>query len=338
MLFFSVLIFRLQSVTFQKEDRKFIPNFKKIETSANNFLEKEIFKTFPQPQAGLLAGILIGAKVQISENLFAQMRATGVLHLIALSGANISFLITVLFGLNKIVGRKAGSVFSIIFIILFIQFVGPSPSVVRAGIMGVMLIVSQILGQKYEEWYALIFTAYLMLIIHPVLISDLSFQLSVLATIGVLISPKSGQANNQSIVKIIFEYIKVTFVLSLYTQFLTAPLIFYNFQTFSMVSIFTNIAVSWLVNHIMTLGFVSVLFSLLIGNFCLFLNTNCSFFETAPSVIVLPFLDLFLWIIQLFAKIPVASLVVPVNLSSYLLIIYYGFFTIIWSIWRLARK
>ena len=89
-----------------------------------------------EPQAGLLNGILFGVKATVSKELYDALIISGTLHIIALSGMNISMLVGfVNLFLLRFVRRPIANVATSFIIIGFIRLVGPSPSVIRAAIM-----------------------------------------------------------------------------------------------------------------------------------------------------------------------------------------------------------
>jgi len=144
----------------------------------------------PEPQASLLNGMLFGIRADMSYSFYQALQVTGVLHVIALSGMNISILIDIVGKLLYPFGKKISAVFSIIFIIGFVIFVGASPTVVRAAIMGSMGLVAIIFGKRYWSLLALFLASGVMLLFRPDWIYDISFQLSFLATVGIILANK----------------------------------------------------------------------------------------------------------------------------------------------------
>ncbi|OGG27539.1 hypothetical protein A3A64_02785 [Candidatus Gottesmanbacteria bacterium RIFCSPLOWO2_01_FULL_48_11] len=147
-----------------------------------------INQLLPEPHAGLLNGILFGTKATLSRELTDALITTGTLHIVALSGMNI----TILSGLVSktllwIVGRRVASVLTIALIAGFVWFVGASPSIVRAGIMGGISLIAIIFGKQYWGLLTWALAVGIMLLINPNWISDISFQLSAGATLGIIL-------------------------------------------------------------------------------------------------------------------------------------------------------
>lgn len=317
----SLIGIRFLLVKPQKEKiRQFSPAYQRL-IKETNFFDKRIKKLFPYPQSVLLSGIMIGARGKLPGDLYQQLQTTGMLHVIALSGANISFLIASLSFLTGILGKKTANVFICFFIVGFILFVGPSASVVRAGIMGILLLLAQLAGRPHYPAYALFLSATMMLLLNPWLLFDLSFQLSFSATLGIMLfnrSKKTGNLNAQiSIWRKIKKGITDSLRLTLSAQALTIPLILYNFGQLSLVSFLTNVLCGWLIGYILSLGFLVILFS--------FLSESLGMLLT---ILVLPFLNIFLMLVKITSAIPFASLNFSSKFSQLLVIIYYFLLTL----------
>lgn len=147
-----------------------------------------INQLLPEPHAGLLSGLLFGTKATLSKNLYDALVKTGTLHIVALSGMNITILASLvnLFFL-RLISRRLASLLTIGIIILFVWFVGASPSVVRAAIMGSIALLAVIFGRQQWSLFSWILAVGIMLLLNPVWIGDLSFQLSALATLGIIL-------------------------------------------------------------------------------------------------------------------------------------------------------
>ena len=142
----------------------------------------------PEPHAGLLNGILFGTKATLSKELYNALIRTGTLHIVALSGMNITIIALIMRSiLLPFVSRRVASFLTILGIILFVWFVGASPSVVRAAIMGSISLLAIALGRQAWSLLSWVLALGIMLVIKPSWIGDISFQLSALATIGIIL-------------------------------------------------------------------------------------------------------------------------------------------------------
>ena len=212
----------------------------------------------PEPQASLLNGILFGVRATIPRYLYQSLIDTGTLHIIALSGMNISILTVLTAKTTLFLGRRASSILTVSLIVLFITFVGPSPSVVRAAIMGSLSLVSIYFGRQNWALLSLILASGIMLIINFSLIKNISFQLSFLATLGILLAGKKlDRQHKKGLKNRLISFFKDNFLLTLSAQIFTLPVILYNYRRLSLISPIANLSVEWVIQPIMVLGFIT---------------------------------------------------------------------------------
>ncbi|MBP9732141.1 MAG: ComEC/Rec2 family competence protein [Candidatus Magasanikbacteria bacterium] len=225
-----------------------------------------------EPYASFMAGLLYGYRGGLGSlnDLFA---TTGVTHIVAISGYNITIIATIFIAACKAVYIPRKKAFWVVItgIILFVIFTGASASVVRAGIMGVLVLVAKQGGRKSSIGNVLVLTAVIMTIHNPfVLIWDAGFQLSFLATIGlVYLSP----ILEKYITKLPnFLGLKESLISTLAAIIMTLPLILFQFGRLSMVAPLVNILILWIIPWIMiagavvvTLSFVSVTLAHILG-------------------------------------------------------------------------
>ena len=142
----------------------------------------------PEPNAGLLAGILFGVKTNLDRGLYQALVTTGVLHIAALSGMNIS-LMTGFFGwlFQLVFSKRIASLLTVLSVVCFVWFVGPSASVVRSAIMASLTLIAIVFGRQNWALYSWILAVSCMLLLNFSWITDLSFQLSALATLGMIL-------------------------------------------------------------------------------------------------------------------------------------------------------
>ncbi len=144
------------------------------------------------PQSDLANGLILGTRGGFDEETKEEFISTGTIHIVALSGYNVTIVAE---GVMKALGVFFSQVLSIIFgivvIFLFIIMTGASATAIRAGIMATILLFARLTGRTYDAGRALIIAALLMVTYDLRTLVDISFQLSFLATAGVLfITPK----------------------------------------------------------------------------------------------------------------------------------------------------
>ncbi|HYC80078.1 MAG TPA: ComEC/Rec2 family competence protein, partial [Candidatus Binatia bacterium] len=181
----------------------------------------------PEPQSGLLGGILLGTK-GMSKELQEDFRRTGTSHIVAVSGFNVTIVASMLDKIFRRLGRTASFYVSILAIAGFVVITGASASVVRAGFMGSLVLLAQHSGRIYSGVNSVAFAGAIMMVQNPRLLQfDIGFQLSFAALAGLMfIQPKLELLVSNSFLK---NYIFPT----LSAQITTTPLILYHFGNFS---------------------------------------------------------------------------------------------------------
>ena len=228
--------------------------------------ERRLFKIFPEPTGSFLAGLLLGSRRGIPADLMEQFNATGLTHIIAISGYNITLVIVLVGALFKALSRRVRVVFSTIFVILFVFLVGASAAVVRAGIMGVISLMALYFGRNYFVWIALFASAFFMNLWNPkILVYDVGFQLSFLATAGIITFVPVFERWFRRIGD--FFGVKEALIMTLSAQVFTMPVIVWNFSRFAWISPLSNILVLPLIPWAMLFGFLGVVFGKSLGVF-----------------------------------------------------------------------
>jgi competence protein ComEC len=145
-------------------------------------------RLFPEPEASLLAGILLGIESGIPDGLRQAYNATGTAHIIAISGFNVA-IIAGLFGklFTRWLGARRGAIAALLGIAVYTVLVGAGASVVRAALMAGLVIVAQRLGRQNDALAAMGAAAILMTLVQPMTLWDVGFQLSFGATLGLVL-------------------------------------------------------------------------------------------------------------------------------------------------------
>ena len=243
----------------------------KIYDFKNYFIAK-LNKVLPEPHSSFLAGLLIGAKKSIPENLQQVFSRTGTTHIVAVSGYNVSIIAAflMLFLQNLGVGRKKSFWLIMILLSVFLIITGLQASIIRAGIMGGLVLLSGYLGRVSRIRIALALAAAIMLFVNPkILVFDLGFQLSFLATLGLvylnpvlagLLKVQNWSAFGGKIAKaIIGDYLLTT----MSAIIMTTPLILYNFGKITLIAPLANILILPFIPLAMLLGFITGILSLI---------------------------------------------------------------------------
>lgn len=148
-----------------------------------------ISSSLDKNQAGLLEGMLIGYKDGLDENAFKAFSKAGLTHIMVASGMNIAFIImpfTFIFKKLRLSNFKA-NIITIFILILFVFVTGFSASVVRAVIMGIIILAGRIIMREPEIYTSISASALIILIINPYTLFDIGFQLSFGATLSLVL-------------------------------------------------------------------------------------------------------------------------------------------------------
>jgi competence protein ComEC len=153
---------------------------------------KNVNRIIPMPESDLANGLVLGARGGFDEEIKQEFIETGTIHIIALSGYNVSIIAeNVIKFFSLIFSQVVSIVLGGVVIILFIIMTGASATAIRAGIMATIMLLSRITGRNYIAGRALIIAGLLMVAYDPRVLTDMSFQLSFVATGGVLyLTPK----------------------------------------------------------------------------------------------------------------------------------------------------
>ena len=224
----------------------------------DSFIEK-INQIMSEPESSLLSGILIGEKSSIDKDTMDNLNKTGLSHVVNISGYNISIVASAIEKTFSFLPRGIGFFAGAIGIILFVIMSGATARAIRAGIMALIVILADATHRNYQAGRALIIAGLLMIIINPkILVFDLSFQLSFLATLGIIyVSPVLK--NKIGFITEKFG-MKDTVSSVIAAQILVLPSILYSMGTLSFFALPANVLVLAFIPVIILFGFVTGIF------------------------------------------------------------------------------
>ena len=246
-------------------------------------LDKRISQTLPSPQAELLSGILLGNKKDLPYDLKLALRDSSTLHIVVVSGQNLTLLAALFMSLSGILKRKVAILISILAVIFYTLLTGAQIPVLRAAVMAILAFLAQIFGRERDGIRILIITAGVFLLINPKWLLELSFNLSFFATFGVIAVAPLIKKHLEVLPLILKEDIAI----SIGAQLMVAPLIAQTFHQLSIVSILANILVGWTIPFIMIFGTITLIFPIL---------------SILPNVL----LTYFIFVTKFFASLPFA--------------------------------
>ncbi len=269
-------------------------------------------RALPAPQAGLAAGILIGLRDEVDPGLAADFTTSGLSHVVAISGWNIAVVGGVVAALMRGHSRRRRAVVVLLAISAYTLLAGASPSVMRAAIMGAVCLVARESGRRGGAATALGLAAWSMLLVDPSVAEDAGFQLSSVATAGLL--AWGGAATpflRQRLPERTPGWLIESLAVSLALQAATLPLILFHFGRLSLVSPVANLLVAPLVAPVM----LAALIGLCVGAA---LAVGVPALITAPVSLALSMLiGTMVAIVHASASVPLASVVLPPPLDAF---------------------
>lgn len=221
-----------------------------------------------EPEASLLNGILLGDDAALPQNVQNDFRNTGTTHIIAISGYNITILISIISAVTiRLFGRRRSFPILVAALIVYTIMVGASASVMRASIMGIGTLLAIYLGRQGSALNWLFASGLIMTVLDPNTLFDVGFQLSFAATLGLIVYARSFADATQKLItrlfsnqiaKTIVEVINDALLVTLAAQVASLPLLVYYFRQISWVSIFVNPLVLPAQTGVMVFGLISL--------------------------------------------------------------------------------
>ena len=243
--------------------------FKAVVYCLKERLLNTVYRIFPDPEASLLAGILLGVEAGIPQDVQDAFQATGTSHVIAISGFNIAVLaglFTLLF--SRVAGRWWGALLAAVGIAFYTLLVGAGASVVRAALMGWVGLLGVQIGRRQDGLNSLGIVAGIMAAFNPTILWDVGFQLSFMATLGLVLYADPIQTAFERLaarwlpaplVERAGKLVGETFLLTLAAQALVLPVTVYHFQRLSLTMLVANPLILPVQPAVMVLGGLAVL-------------------------------------------------------------------------------
>lgn len=246
-----------------------------VEKIVNNFKEKTkkaLRDNLDEDLAELCIGILIGDRNNLDEKIEEDFKKSNLTHMLAVSGSHFVYIIICIKYLEKVIKwRNFNKVLTIIIIVLFMNLTGNTASVVRSGIMAIMLIVAKFFHRKSDVWTNMAISAVLALVYNPYTLFDIGFELSYGGVIGIVVFyDKVKDTLGKIIIKMhkeskMLQYILEGTSVTISANLVIIPIMIYNFNTISFSFIVSNLLAGGLLGIIVILGFLLVFLSLMLG-------------------------------------------------------------------------
>lgn len=282
---------------FNVEDVEIVKNGSdNIIIKLRKYIKSKLREKLKKENSELAISLIVGDRSHISSEVEDNFKKANLLHMLAISGAHFSYVILIAtFISNRLQHKRLGQLIQIIAIIFFMNLTGNTASVVRAGIMSILLIGSSICKRQNDSLNNIAISAIIQIINNPYIIFDSGFMLSYSGVLGIILFYKKISEH------IHFKSIALTISANIFI----IPIMIYNFHTISGSFIISNICASWLLGIIIILEFISL---------CI------------PIKLLYMILDLLIMILrkiaEICANIPFAQMYVPRYAIFFVIVIY----------------
>ncbi|MBP1992890.1 DNA internalization-related competence protein ComEC/Rec2 [Paenibacillus eucommiae] len=211
-------------------------------------LDKRMNSIFPGEHAGFMKALLIGLQDDLDAERFQQFSNLGLTHILAISGLNVAvFLGVFIWFMRRLrVTKETYLLLAIALLPCYILITGASPSIVRAGMMAMIALFAARKGLLKDALHLTAIVAWLMLLWNPYYLLDVSFQLSFLVTLGLIV----GIPRVNKLLPIASPALKNSLSITIVSQLISFPVSIYYFNQFSLLSWAANMALVPLISMV----------------------------------------------------------------------------------------
>ena len=300
----------------------------------NNKIKENANKLFDKNEANLLSGILIGDKEGIEKEVQENFRDSNLSHMLAVSGAHVSYVILgITYVLKKVkVNKLWSNMITIVTLCCFIFLTGASPSVIRACIMAIYIIIGHMMHRKTKLISSVSLSLLIILILNPYKLFDIGLQLSYGGTIGIIlfsgVLAKKAKLNNllEGFVNKLKYRVKQLIVVCVSANLIIFPIIAAHYSTMCLTFVISNICAGPILGVIIILGFITIFVS--------FVSIDIA----KPFALILNiFIQILMYITKICSSLPFSKLYIKTPSLSQI-IIYYMILIFIYYICKIRKK
>ena len=298
--------------------------------------ERGVAAGLPAPKAALARGMVLGQDEAIAEPVRDEFRASGLAHLLAVSGQNVMLLAALALPLLIVAGAgpRQRALVLLGLIALYVPLAGAGPSLQRAGAMGAAGAVALAVGRASSRWYALLLAAIVTLTVNPRAVEDPGWQLSFAAVAGILVLGRPlRRALERGMPRLLADGVAITVAATI----ATAPLLAHHFGSFSVAGLAANLLVLPVVAPIMWLGMVAAALAQLPAHVPA-LEGPVAALTHGMGVIDAILLGYLAWLARLFAEAPGATVALPLGSPVVVVAAYLAMGTAVLAVRRPARR
>lgn len=300
----------------------------------SNKIKENANKLFDKNEANLLSGILIGDKEGIEKEVQENFRDSNLSHMLAVSGAHVSYVILgITYVLKKVkVNKLWSNMITIVTLCCFIFLTGASSSVIRACIMAIYIIIGHMMHRKTKLISSVSLSLLIILILNPYKLLDIGLQLSYGGTIGIIlfsgVLAKKAKLNNllEGFVNKLKYRVKQLIVVCVSANLIIFPIIAAHYSTMCLTFVISNICAGPILGVIIILGFITIFVS--------FISIDIA----KPFALILNiFIQILMYITKICSSLPFSKLYIKTPSLSQI-IIYYMILIFIYYICKIRKK
>ncbi len=252
-IFYSVKYPKIEIIS--RGNGNFIKNM--LFAVKEKFLSK-ISIAIPKPESILMGGLILGEKSAFSQDLRTSFINTGTIHVVALSGYNITIVAEWIMKILAFLPRNFAFGGGILGIVLFIMMAGGASTAIRAGVMAILALIGKATGRNYDVGRALVLAGAGMIFLNPFILAfDVSFELSFIATVAVIFfSPKL----EKYFLWIKWKWLRDLVSITVAAYIFVMPFILYKMGNLSFVALPANFLILPFIPMTMLAGFLSGIF------------------------------------------------------------------------------
>ena len=223
----------------------------KIKNNMNKILDGE--------NSAVILGLTLGDKLQIDEQLKENFKNASMLHILAISGMHITYVILgieIIF--KNLIGKRKTYILEIFILFFYMCLTNFNPSVVRAGVMGIILTISKLIFRRNDILTSMSISLFILLLFNPFIINNIGLQLSYLGVIGIFIFYKN-------IIEILSIKSKIieNICLSFSIQLTILPILIYNMNIVTPFFLISNLALGLIIGPIIISSLLFIFLSLI---------------------------------------------------------------------------
>ncbi|HVJ50168.1 DNA internalization-related competence protein ComEC/Rec2 [Desulfitobacterium sp.] len=214
---------------------------------------------WPSEQTTVLEGILFGDSSQIPQEEMERYKITGVLHVFSASGSNVAFVLAIFWGVLRFLPPTLRILLTSSLLIFYAILCGGNPPIIRATLMGIFALLGRLGRGRVNSLRNLLLVGAVLFLWQPLILGDTGFQLSFLATWGIIsLAPKLSE---QKQLRDLPKLLRLALTTTLAAQIATLPILITAFHRLSLVGLLANLVVLTVLGSVFQLGLIGVLFS-----------------------------------------------------------------------------